>query len=110
MQRVGFAAVSCYDGPMRAYVGCIDHSGLWRFLPEDKLPRRVLQELVAGWSSPVTTLVWAVLTANDAEAVRRDLEAGCPGAACSLLLNWAVEILPLGPAEPELTPPVQAHR
>ena len=94
---------------MKAYVGCIDHSGLWRFLPEDKLPRRVLQELVVRLSSPTTTLVWAVLTANDAEAVCRDLEAGCPGAACNLLLNRAVEILPLGPTEPELTPLLQAH-
>jgi hypothetical protein len=95
MRGVGFAAVSCYDGPMRAYVGYIDHSGLQRFLPEGELPRGVLQELAVGWSSPTTTPVWAVLTASDAEAVRRDLEAGCPGAACGLLLNRAVELLPL---------------
>ena len=88
---------------MRAYVGCIDHSGLWRFLPEDELPRRVLQELAVGWSSPTTTPVWAVLTAHDAEAVRRDLEAGCPGTACSLLLNRAVEILPLAAVTRNLT-------
>jgi hypothetical protein len=80
---------------MRAYVGYIDHSGLQRFLPEGGLPRGVLQELAVGWFSPTTTPVWAVLTASDAEAVRRDLEAGCPGTACSLLLNRAVEILPL---------------
>ena len=80
---------------MRAYVGYIDHSGLQRFLPEGELPRGVLQELAVGWSSPTTTPVWAVLTANDAEAIRQNLEAGCPGPACSLLLNRAVEILPL---------------
>jgi hypothetical protein len=88
---------------MKAYVGCIDYSGLRRFLPEGELPRSVLQELVVGWSSPATTPVWMVLTAHDAEAVRRDLEAGCPGAACSLFLNRAIEILPLAAVARNLT-------
>jgi hypothetical protein len=100
---VGFAAVSCYDDLMKAYVGCIDHSGLQRFLPEGKLPRGVLQELAVGWSSPTTTPVWAVLTAHDAEAVRQDLEAGCPRAACGLLLNRAVELLPLAAVARHIT-------
>jgi hypothetical protein len=88
---------------MKAYVGCVDHTGLQRFLPEGELPRGVLQELALRWSSPTTTPVWAVLTAIDAEAVHRDLEAGCPRAACGLLLNRAVEILSLAAVARNIT-------
>jgi hypothetical protein len=41
------------------------------------------------------TVVWAVVASTDAEAVHRDLEAGFTRAACDLLLNRAVELLPL---------------
>jgi hypothetical protein len=39
--------------------------------------------------------VWAAVGPTAAAAVHRDIEAGSTRAACSLLLNRAVELLPL---------------
>jgi hypothetical protein len=87
---------------MRAYAGTVDHSGLRWFLPEEVLPRELLQHAVrAGWTHS-TTAVWALLADEDAEAIRADLRAGRPGEACTLLLNRAVELLPLSSGAPEL--------
>jgi hypothetical protein len=87
---------------MRAYVGCIDPYGLRRFLPEDVVPRDLLRQLLGEWSSRTTAVVWAVVPEEDAEAIRRELVADCRQAACDLLLNRAVEILPLAFVEPGL--------
>ena len=87
---------------MRAYVGWIDPYGLRRFLPEDAFPRELLRELVEEWSSRTTTVVWAVVPEDDAEAIRRELAADRRQTACDLLLNRAVEILPLACVEPDL--------
>ena len=87
---------------MRAYAGTVDHSGLRWFLPEEVLPRDLLRHAVrAGWTHS-TTAVWALLADEDAEAIRADLSAGRPGEACNLLLNRAVELLPLSSGSPEL--------
>jgi hypothetical protein len=80
---------------MRAYVGWIDLDGLRRFLAEDAVPSDLLRELVQEWSSPTTTVVWAVVTEDDAEAIQHELAADGRWPACNLLLNRAVEILPL---------------
>ena len=90
---------------MRAYVGQIDRSGLRRFLPEDAVPADLLRQLVREWSSRATTVVWAVVADDDAEALRRELRAGDPADACILLLDRAVEILPLASSAPELAQP-----
>jgi hypothetical protein len=87
---------------MRAYVGSIDPYGLRRFLPEDALPRDILRQIVGEWSSQVTTVVWAVVSEDDAEAIRRELAADRREIACDLLVNRAVEILPLACVEPDL--------
>ena len=60
-----------------------------------RTPERSAAGTRHGWSSPRTTVVWAVVASTDAEAVHRDLEAGFTPAACDLLLNRAVELLPL---------------
>jgi hypothetical protein len=88
---------------MRAYVGSVDHSGLRRFLPEDAFPSALLRELVLGRFSRSTTLVWAAVAEDDAEAIRRELRTGHHRVACGLLLNRAVEILPLASVSPDLT-------
>jgi hypothetical protein len=95
---------------MRAYVARVDHAGLQRFLPEDAVPRDLIRQLVREWSSAATTVVWAVVAEGDAEAIRRELGAGRHDTACNLLLNRAVEVLPFGTVEPELTPPVGPHQ
>ena len=87
---------------MRAYVGCIDHSGLRRFLPEDAVPRDLLRQFVQEWTSRTTAVVWAVVPEDDAEAIWRELVAEGRRTACDLLLNRATEILPLACAEPDL--------
>ena len=71
-------------------------------LPEEVIPRELLQHAVrAGWTHSATA-VWALLADEDAEAIRADLSAGRPGEACNLLLNRAVELLPLSSGAPEL--------
>ena len=83
-------------------MGRVEHTRLRRFLPEDVLPSGLLQELVLGWFSRSTTVVWAVVAENDAEAIRREVRAVCHRDACGLLLNLAVEILPLAFVAPNL--------
>jgi hypothetical protein len=87
---------------MRAFVGCIDSHGLRRFISEDAVPSDLLRELIVEWSSRTTTVVRAVIPEDDAEAIRRELAADCHRPACNLLLNRAVEILPLACVEPDL--------
>jgi hypothetical protein len=71
-------------------------------LPEEFMPRDILRHAVrTGWTHS-TTAVWALLADEDAEAIRADLSAGRPGEACNLLLNRAVELLPLSSGSPEL--------
>ena len=87
---------------MRAYVGAVDHQGLRWFVPEDVIPRDLLPQLVRGWLTRSTTAVWVLVKDEDAEAVRADLIAGNSGTACNLLLNRAIELLPLTSVTPDL--------
>ena len=74
---------------------------LW-FLPEEVIPRDLLRHaMVAGWTHS-TTVVWALLADEDAEAIRADLSAGRHRDACNLLLNRAVELLSLLSVFPDL--------
>jgi hypothetical protein len=87
---------------MRAYAGIVDQRGLRWFLPEEIIPKDLLRHAVrAGWTH-ATTAVWALLADEDAEAIRADLSAGRTGEACNLLLNRAVELLPLSSGSPDL--------
>jgi hypothetical protein len=87
---------------MRAYAGTVDQRGLRWFLPEEVIPRDLLWHAVrVGWTH-ATTAVWALVADEDAEAIRADLSAGRPGEACNLLLNRAVELLPLTSGSPHL--------
>ena len=52
------------------------------------------------WFAGPTTVVWALLEEDDAEAVRTEVSAGHHGDACGLLLNRAVELLSLGAIAP----------
>jgi len=87
---------------MRAYVGCIDPHGLRRFLPEDAVPRDLLRQLVGEWSSRTSAVVWAIVPEDDAEAIRQELVTDRRRTACDLLLDLAVELLPLACASPDL--------
>ncbi len=95
---------------MRAYLGQIDPYGLRRFLPEEAIPSDLLRQLVREWSSGATTVVWAVIADDDAEALRRELRAGRSGDACILLLDRAVEVLPLASGAPEFAHAGPARR
>jgi hypothetical protein len=80
---------------MRAYVGCIDRYGLRRFLLEDAVPRNMLRQLILEWSSRTTTVVWAVVADDSAEAIRRELVRHSYWIASNLLMNRAAELLPV---------------
>ena len=87
---------------MKAYVGWIDLDGLRQFLAEDAVPGDLLGELVQEWSSPTTTVFWAVVTEDDAETIRHELATAGRWPACNLLLNRAVELIPLLAVSPQL--------
>jgi hypothetical protein len=87
---------------MRAYAGTVDQQGLRWFLPEEFIPRDLLRHAVVAGLTRSTTAVWALVADEDAEAIRADLSAGRPGEACNLLLNRAVELLPLTSGAPDL--------
>jgi hypothetical protein len=87
---------------MRAYAGIVDQRGLRWLLPEEVIPRELLRHAVETDWMHSTTAVWALLADEDAEAIRADISARRPGEACNLLLNRAVELLPLSSGEPDL--------
>ena len=87
---------------MRAYAGTVDQGGLRWFLPEEVIPRELLRHALKGGLTHATTAVWALLTDEDAEAIRAALSVDRPGEACNLLLNRAVELLSLTSGSPDL--------
>ena len=88
---------------MRAYAGTVDQRGLRWFLLEEFIPRDLLRHAVRAGLTRSTTVVWALLADEDAEAIRAALSAGRPGEACNLLLNRAVELLSLLSVLPDLS-------
>jgi hypothetical protein len=86
---------------MKAFVADVDHGGLRRFIPEDAIPPDVLGRLAREPSPRPITIVWTLLDDRDAEAVRTEVIAGRDRAACGLLLNAAVELIPIAAAIPE---------
>jgi hypothetical protein len=89
---------------MRAFVCEVDPSGIRRFIPEDLIPNDDLRHLARSLPRPMTTLVWTLLSDDDADDdaddLRADVGAGRHAAACDLLLNRAVELISLGSAIP----------
>ena len=85
---------------MRAFVCEIDSQGLRRVLPEDVIPAEELSSLARVPSLRPSTFVWALLDEPDAEAVRSEVTSGRPHDACGLLLNRAVELLPIAAVLP----------
>jgi hypothetical protein len=87
---------------MKAYVGTVDQIGLHWFLAEDVIPKDLLRHYPQEWTTRSTTVVWALMADEDAEAIRVDLSALQHRDACNLLLNRAVELLPLTSGSPDL--------
>jgi hypothetical protein len=87
---------------MRAYIGEVDHTGLRRFIPEEVIPMDELGHLARRRPPHPGTVVWALLDEGDAEVLRLEVYAGHHHQACGLLLNRAVELLPLVSASPDL--------
>jgi hypothetical protein len=88
------------DSIMRAYVAQVAESELRQFVAEDALPGDVRSQLIREWSLPAMTAVWAMLGDEDAEAVREELRAGGQRDACGVLLDRAVQVVPLLPDVP----------
>jgi hypothetical protein len=87
---------------MKAYVGSVDQQGLRWFFRDDVIPRDLWPQLVRSGFGRSTAAVWFLVHDEDAEAIRADLSAGNSGEACDLLVNRAVELLPLVCVTPEL--------
>ncbi len=95
-------APSWYDPSMRAFVCEIDDRGVNQFLPEHFLPADELARLAHLSPQPFSAVVWALLEEPDAEALRTEIGAGRKRDAYDLLLNRAVEILPMAVAIPDV--------
>lgn len=80
---------------MKAFVGEIDQTGLRRFIPADLIAGDDLRRLAGGFPRPFVTRVWTLLAEVDADDLRVELDAGRFTEACGLLLNRAVELIPL---------------
>jgi hypothetical protein len=85
---------------MRAFVCAIDHQGLRRLLPEELLPAEELRRLARASSGHPPAFVWALVEDPDVEDLRSRVGARRHGDALGLLLNRAVEVLPLGAGVP----------
>jgi hypothetical protein len=83
---------------MRAFVCEIDQRGLHGFLPEHLLPAEELARLARLPCPQSSAVVWALLEESDAEVVRTEVGAGRHHDAYDMLLNRAVELIPLAAA------------
>jgi hypothetical protein len=83
---------------MRAFVGEIDDRGFHGFLPEYLLPAEELARLARVPCRQSSAVVWALLEESDADVVRTEIGAGRHHDAFELLMNRAVELLPLAAA------------
>src|SRR3954469_12173927 len=100
--RAGFHEPHVIDNIfMRAFVATVDHSGLRRLVPEEAALLDLPDLAARSGYARRTTVVWALLDPGDAEAIRAEVGAGRHRDACGLLLNTAVELLPLAAANPE---------
>jgi hypothetical protein len=88
---------------MRAFVCEIDDRGVSQLLPEHFLPADELARLAHLSPQPTSAIVWALLEDPDADAMRTEIGAGRGRDAYDLLLNCAVEILPIALAVPDAT-------
>jgi hypothetical protein len=95
---------------MKTFVGEVDGGGLRRLVPEDLIPREELGRLARAPSPRPITVIWVLLDDQDAEAVRTEVSAGRHHSACGLLLNWAVELLPITATLSEPARPVCGSR
>jgi len=88
---------------MRAFICEVDETGLRRLISEDVLAGDGVYCYTRHRFARPTTVAWTLLDDGDAESIRSEVAAGHHKAACGLLLNWAVELLPITAAMPETT-------
>ena len=103
--RLDRAGWSCSDPTMREFLCEVDETGLRRLLSEDVLAGDGVRGSTRHRFARPTTVAWTLLADGDAEAIRSEVAAGHPEAACGLLLNRAIELLSLAAALPETTLP-----
>ena len=70
--------------------------------PGEVIPRALLWHSSVAGLTRSTTAAWALVADEDAEAIGADLSAGRHRDSCNLLLNRAVELLPLTSGSPDL--------
>jgi hypothetical protein len=88
---------------MRAFICEVEETGLRRLVPEDVLAGDGARCYTRHQFARPTTVTWALLDAGDAESIRSEVAAGHHSAACGLLLNRAIELLPIVAAMPVTT-------
>jgi hypothetical protein len=87
---------------MRAFLCEVDHAGLRRLLSEEAVRGDAAQLRLWARTATSWAAVWALLDDN---AIRAEVSADSPGDACGLLLNRAIEPLPVAAALSGSAPP-----
>lgn len=78
-----------YDKKMKAYVGIVDETGLRALLPDESSIRPLM---MAG---PRSACIWAAVEDDGVREIEAELRSGHRSGALSLLLNQAVELVPI---------------
>ncbi len=79
---------------MKAYVGIVDDTGLRAFLPDEESLRCMVT------TGPSSAWVWVAVEDDGVREIEAELRSGHRYEALSLLLNQAVEMVPLATAVP----------
>lgn len=74
---------------MRAYVGIVDDTGLRAFLPDEDSLRSLM---TVGYRS---ACIWAAVEDKGVREIEAELRGGHRSGALSLLLNQAIELVPI---------------
>ena len=98
---------SCYDHATRAFIRDVHETGLRRLLSDDVLAGAEPACYTRHRFAQPTTVSWTLLDAGDAECIRSEVSAGHHGATGGLLLNRAIELLPIAAAMPETALPAR---
>ena len=78
---------------MKAYLGIVDDTGLRALLPDESSIRPLM---MVGTRS---ACVWAAIEDDGVREIEAELRSGHPSGALSLLLNRAIELVPIRPDE-----------
>ena len=85
---------------LQAYVGMASRSGLTALVPESEPLVRQLVEMASRATREAAVCVWAVMSDEEADRIRSQLESGEFGPALVTLNQGALHFGPIWPEQP----------